>query len=197
MLSLLTTKHIDLEIKATAHQANGEWPHVIVRLNQQVIYNDLQAVVAVKFHGEGNLVDIEIELTDKENRHTKVDCDGNITDNQALTLDAVLINGVDLIKTGLIHQVGTYIMRLTSDKMQLFETLNISTAPSTNLSMHENGVWHIQIPQPALSYLSGLQAQIESWEQGNWQHLTKEIYDKIEICKTLEKHTTAADQNNR
>lgn len=195
-MSLLTTKCIDLEIRAIACKAGDEWPQVIIRLNQQVIYNDCQPIVIASAHDAGDVIDIEIELTGKSDKHTKVDHNGVIIENQAVILELIKLNGVDLIRTGLIHRVGQYTMNLTSEKQQLFDSQGISTQPSTSLGMYENGVWHITVPQPALSYLSALQAQIEPWEQGNWQHLTMQIYKHIEICKELENQSKAADQDN-
>lgn len=196
MLSLLTSKHIDVEIQATPYQANGEWPHVIVRLNDLEIHNNKSHSIHVISSGYGDTVKLEIELANKLDRHTKLDHQGNIVENQHVTIDSVVINGVDLVRTRLIHRVGCYTMNLTENKKQYFETVGISTAPTTSLSMYENGTWTMNFQQPVLSYLSALQAQIEPWEQGNWQHLSMEIYKHIEICKELENQSKAADQDN-
>jgi len=177
-----------LEITATVTQANNDWPHVIVCINETEIYNDKQDRIHIKYSGsvDDPYLNLTVELLNKTTNHTVVDSNGNILENQHVLLESIIVNGVDLVRTRLIHRVGDYRMHLDEIKKQHFKNLGIDIGPTTSLSMYENGVWKIQLQQPVLSYLSALQAKIEPWEQGNWQYLSEEIYKTIEICKQLE-----------
>jgi hypothetical protein len=118
-----------------------------------------------------------------------LDAQGQIAENQSVTIVSVVANGVDLVKTNIIHKgLGSYSMQLSAEKHKYFVDHNINVESTTSLDMFENGVWHIDLSLPILSFISGLQDVVEPWERIHVGELVNTLYQQYQICKDLESH---------
>jgi hypothetical protein len=126
-------------------------------------------------------------LYDKGNQDTVVNDQGQIVENQSLSIVSVVANGVDLVKTNIIHKgIGRYSMNLNKEKHKYFVEHNINVEPTTGLDMFENGVWHIDLELPVLSFISGVHDVVEPWERVQVEQLVNTLYQQYLHCKDLE-----------
>jgi hypothetical protein len=158
-------------------------------MNQQTV-DDFIVIgtqqVEYEFDVDQDYCTLDIVYYNKTDLDTVVDSQGQITENQNVTVNHVIVNKVDLVRTNLIYRdIGSYTMCLPTHKQQYFIDHGISIAPSHSLSMYENGTWSIKLGVPVLRFLSQIQQYTEIAEQQDTQSILEEIYQKTLVCKAL------------
>jgi len=194
ILDCLNLDLIDLQIELQAHPVQGRWPCVRLQVDNTVVHNG-PVVGRQKFNYSSRSQScqekctIEIVFYNKNDQDTVVDHQEQIVENQGVTIVSVVANGVDLVKTNIIHKgFGSYSTQLSAEKRKYFVDHNINIESTTSLDMFENGVWHIEIGLPVLSFISGLHNVVEPWERVQVEQLVNTLYQQYLICKDLESH---------
>jgi hypothetical protein len=190
ILDFLNCRHIKLKLELLGTPAEDRYPHVRIIVDQQTI-KETVVVGLQSYEYEFDIPDyqdyftLDIVYYNKKDNDTVV-VQGQIIENQNISLNHIFINEIDLVETGVIHQdIGDYTMQLTNEKYQYFLDNNININPTTSLSMYENGVWSIRIGMPVWSFLTKKQQNIEIAEQIDIQPILKEIYQTVLSCKKL------------
>jgi hypothetical protein len=170
-------------------QASGKWPSVKVSINNDELFDGpVCQTQLIKYAGQSSVgqkeIIFKIEYYNKSDSDTVVE-NGVIKENQSVLIDQLKINTVDVIKTGLIHKLGSYQMDLSQEKLKYFIKNNIDTSTSTNTHMYENGVWTINLELPILSFFTKKFDYQESWEKIDIVELTNKIYQQFLICKSI------------
>ena len=189
IVDLLKFQYIKICLVLTGDAAQGRWPCVRINMNQQCV-DDFAVTgtqqVEYEFTVEQQSCELEIVYYNKTDQDTVVNRQGEILENQSVTVNEITINGVDLVRTNLIFRdIGCYTMLLSDPKKQYFLDHDINTGPSHSLGMFENGTWAIRLGVPVLSFLSQKQQHTELAEQQDTQPILEEIYQKILVCKAL------------
>ena len=192
ILNLLQPTRINIDLLLTASSAQGRWPCATVKIDDLVIWQGtVECQHRILWHGErDSKFSLRLLYHNKGINDTVVDSHGLIVENQSLNIGKILVNDVDLIKTGLIHQVGSYHMDLSREKRQYFLENNISVGPTTHTQMYENGQWIMQFGVPVLSHFTALRTPPEPIEKVPYQLIMQEIHQQIEnIHKTKIQNT--------
>lgn len=179
---LLDLDLVQVTIVLKGTSANSEWPCVKIWCNDQLV--DIITVIDTDtFFFNRRLTTpecvIKIEYANKKDHHVVFDNQFNIIENQTVTIESIIINGVDLMYNGLISRVGQHTMNLTQQQLDYYLEHNLSFAPNLNLTMYENGQWILKFPMPILNYLISLSVAQESWEKWPDTELLEEIYQLI------------------
>ena len=191
ILNQLNFNKLDLQLVVVGIAVQDRWPCLRVIVDQKIV--DDIAVIDTQTLNYSVVVDsakqsctLDIVYYNKTNQDTVVNNQGQILENQSVTIAQLTVNGVDLVKTRLIYSnIGAYTMNLSQQKQQYFLENNINIEPSHNLSMFENGTWTIKLGLPVLSFLSQKQQQVEIAEQQDIEPILEQIYQKVLHCKTL------------
>ena len=192
ILNSLGLNSINLRIVLCGEPVQQRWPNASVCVDDTEIFNSTVDYNIVEFSKKApdaqSHCDIKIRYYNKGADDTVVDNQGNIIENQMLTIKEIWVNGVDIINTGIIHQdIGGYSMELPQHKLEHFKSLGINLDVTTSLDMYENGIWNLRFKLPILSFLTNKQARLEPWEQVSINELVDDIYQRILVCKELEK----------
>jgi hypothetical protein len=183
---------IDVKILMQGHAAQGRWPYATVRVNDVVVYNNVVSglqEVNYKTRAKQTTKSCIVNITyhSKLPNDTVVDSNGCIIENQSLEIVEMWFNGVDIVGTGLIHQdIGGYTMQLDHAKQQYFAEHGISTEPTTNNHMYENGTWKFELALPILSSLTAKHNFVEPWEDVDSAALVDQMFDLFTTCQRLE-----------
>lgn len=168
------------------------WPSIRVVVDAEIIYDGtVHETVTIAHQStarpDQNMCSIDIEFYGKSDDDTEVDDLGNILSNQSVRLDQCWINGVDIIRTGAIHQnLGCYTMNLSQYKRQHLLSLGRDCLPTTHTHMFENGTWHLELALPLLSTLTDLHDLAESWEKASTKGILDDMEHSLTICRDLE-----------
>lgn len=190
---------IDICIVVQGFECNQRWPGVRISIDNHVAYFGpvigMQKIIYKNTSvPDQKLCTVDIEYFNKSNKDTVVDLQGNILSNQSVLLKELWINGVDLIKSGLIHKnVGQYTVHLSTHKKQYFVDHNINVHATTNTHMFENGVWHIELALPLLSTLTTKHNFVEYWENVDLLSIVDKLYQQLKICQELENKQVGHD----
>ena len=196
----MNLERIDISVVVEGVAVQQRHPHIAITVDSTIVFDG--AVIDTQqfdYHSTAvagqTMCVIDIEYYNKSDNDTIVDDQGNIIANQSILIKEIWINGVDIIKTGAIHQnIGHYTMTLPVHKYQYFVDNGISTSPTTNTHMFENGVWHLELDLPLLSTLTAKHNFVEPWEQFDVSTLVGSIATQLELCKTLEKEIKGNNQ---
>lgn len=170
--------------------ANCAWPAIQIKVGGEEIFsgevvNDI--VVSGTVETEEKF-DILIDYQNKKDHDTVVDDNGNILENQLIEIKEISVNGIELVRSGLIYRgIGCYNMTLTPYKKEQLELHNQSTAASCNLVMTENGTWKISLEHPTHTFLTRCWTEPEQEARIGLHSVFDEIYDCVERCLELEK----------
>lgn len=190
---------IDICIVAQGFECNQRWPSVKISVDNNVAYfGPVVGVQKIIYKNNADLGQqyciVDIEYVNKSDDDTIVDSQGNILSNQSVLLMELWINGVDIIKSELIHQnVGQYTMNLSAHKKQYFIDHNINIHDTTNTHMFENGTWHIELALPLLSTLTTKHNFVEYWENVDLLSIVDKLYQQLKICQELENKQVGHD----
>jgi len=156
---LYNHKKADVILKLASVSAKTNWPLVCVSINNNVIFNDLVINEAEITSTTVDPIQSEFFLSIKFCNKTDNDVvcvDNKIVENMSLTISSMIINGVEMLKNGVLFNFGSYNMDIDHEKEKLFHSLNIPTRNSHSLSMTENGEWEVRIQYPILSSICQL-----------------------------------------
>ena len=115
----------------------------------------------------------------KTDRDTRVNAQGEIIENQHISIKSFKINDIDFVKNNLIYR-GLYKMSLSNSKRQHFEQLGIATE-TQDYHFYENGIWTLQIPFPVLTYIINSTKQLETFEKISYHNIIQDIIKKLGI----------------
>ena len=189
--SYLTSRTIELELHLEGQSARGIWPTVHITLDDHLVYHDLcvgHTVITDRRECRERFT-IEIGLTNKKDHDTVVDAQGNILENQQIMIQSLILNGVDLIATGLVYRnIGGYQLDITPYKRQQLEKYKQNNDQTHNLIMTENGSWKLSLEQPLYTFFAQrwhLQEPIKNIVKDS-RIIRVEMADKIKHCLRLE-----------
>lgn len=190
---------IDVCVVVQGVECQQRWPKLKVSVDSHDVYcGTIAGMQKIKHQCRATpnqqTCVIDIEYMDKSDSDTQVDSQGNILSNQSVLLVELWINGVDIIKSGLIHQnIGQYTMNLSAQKQQYFVDHNIDIRSTTNTHMFENGRWQIELALPLLTTLTSKHNFVEPWEKVDLTSIVDDLYQQLKVCQNLE-HQLAGNQ---
>lgn len=178
----INSKSVDVDITLDSKDCDGRWPSCRVSVGDYEIFND--TIVEQQTIKHSQLVDtksviIKIAYCNKTSQDTKIDSQGNIVANQMMGISKFKLNGVDIIKNGMIYR-AEYIMQLDSDKEKYFKEHNISNT-THDYHFYENGIWSLQIEIPVLTYIINITKQVETFEKIPYTNIINAIIKKLEL----------------
>lgn len=185
---------IDIKVVVQPFSARGRWPSINVCIDGTVAFDgtvDQQKTIGYQSAAQSQQKKCLIDITyyGKTDNDTVVDSQNSILENQSVELKELWINGVDIIKTGAIHQdIGSYTMNLDAKKREYFAEQGINLNPTTSTHMFENGVWHIELDLPLLSTLTAKHNFVEPCENVDFDSIVDEIFELLQRCERLEKN---------
>jgi len=180
----------DLSLRVTGFPVRDRWPKIKVAVNRQILWDsEIQGTAEFREHLRIQDPTAEIVITyhGKRPDDTLVDDQGNILQNQHLNIDALCINGVDLVKTQTIYTLGHYHMHLSPEKKRFFLENGHSIEPTHSLDMFENGEWRLSIEMPALSTFIKKKSFYQQHERWIRDDIYQDIFDRIQSIKQLQK----------
>jgi len=176
--------HVQMDLESTP--CLGKWMGCRLLLN-----GDIQFEGEVKQHRhldvrhtcESDTVKLTLEIYGKGNDGTSVNEQGEILENRSLAIQALRINGANVMDNGYIFR-ATYDMHMDEDKKQYFEQLG---RPITNNSHHffEDGVWSIDFAVPILTGLirwkASMGPKFETFERIPYAHIMEDIARELDL----------------
>lgn len=182
ILDRLNSKNVDIDVEIYSEDCDGRWPNCQITIGEYIIFDGLvvqQQCITASRNINSNIVDIKIKYLGKTSQDTKVNNQGLIISNQKMGISKFKLNGIDIIKNGLIYR-SEYIMQLDPDKEKYFNKNNI---PTSNHDYHffENGTWTLQIGLPVLTYIINTTKQVETFEKLSYDDIMMAIIRKLEI----------------
>jgi hypothetical protein len=157
ILNIMNDDFFELEILFRADDCRQKWPMVRIFINESVVF-DAPIIKTHKFYystqfQESN-IRINIQYYGKQDSDTSVDSGGNIIQDQAVFLEQVIVNGIDIIKTNIIYSgIGQFKKELSAEKLQYYQSIGINTTVTRSTSMHDNGTWSMEFLAPVMSFL--------------------------------------------
>lgn len=184
VVRLMKLDQFEFSLVLLATPCQGRWPKVKIAVGQEIIFND---VIFKKEHISykntfNNIKElgVSIEYYDKQDNDTTVDTVGNIIENQSLTISELNVNGIDIVKTQIIYNLGKFYQNLSIKKQQYFLENGIDIGPSHTLCLFENGVWKLLFKFPIMCHFVKYkthQAPSERWPN---PVLLTQIYNLVE-----------------
>lgn len=181
-----------MDIKLIGIPADEDHPMACIRVSDKIIFDgvieqeeNLSFETSLDLMNSDSVV-LEVEYYGKEDRHTVVDQNGHIKENQMIELDKLAINDVDVIKTNILYSIGQYEMNLPEHKRQHFIDNGYEVGPTHSRQMFENGKWTINVPVPVLTgfcKITSVQDPHEKWPD---PELMQEIFNRIKNIRELE-----------
>lgn len=197
ILANLNLACIDITLVLQGFAVRERWPWVSITIDGSCVHDghvvgNQTFVYQNRAAPEQQHCEISIDYHGKQDEDNLLDDRGQLVDTQSLLLKEILINGVDIIKTGAIHRgLGYYRMQLDDDKKTFFETLGLPTGDTTRTHMFENGVWRLTIALPLLTTLSRLNSVIEPCENIDLNQLLQDLFQRTDVCTGLEQKKSA------
>ena len=199
VLDLCQLDKFDLQLHLKGSACQGRFPIVDVLVEDEVIFSGPVENETISFSSkmtDCDNVKIDIRYKEKLPTDTEVDDQGNIIENQAVHIEEIVINNVNLIESEVIYQLGQYEMFLEPEKKEYYISHGFDIGPSHSLEMAENGVWSLTIPVPVLGGLCKLVTQTELLEEWDKYSLINRMYEKIKNIRRLEKKINEIENGN-
>lgn len=176
-------------LELTATSARNEWPTVRFKVANVIVYQGpVEGSRIIEYDSRLSIKECQFDLEyyGKENKHTVVD-QGQLVENQAVTISKFEINDIDIIKTNLIYSLGNYQMKLSPEKTAYFVEHNIPTGPSHSLYMSENGNWILNVTMPLVTHFVRCKTYYEPHAE-LWPDikLLNDIYNTVNNIRRLE-----------
>ena len=189
ILDLCELDKFDLLITIESTPANGQYPFLKIKINDNVIFNDQSQPTTIVQHQliTADPVQLSIEYYGRTDNETVLNNDGAILENQHLTITKVIINGVDIVANNIIYNFGNYRKNLSNSQKQYYLEHGIETEPTHSLSMYENGIWILNFEMPVLTQFVKIKSFVEKHENPWVKNINYKIYDTINIIRSLEK----------
>ena len=180
-----------LDLRLIGTLAVGDSPTVRIKVQNKIIFDGpIDSSEELSFKTSIDLlnvneVPVEIEYYGKNFKHTTVDQQGNIIENQMVKLDKIVINDIDLIKTKIIYELGNYTFVLDSEKEKYYREHNLSIEPNHSLEMAENGKWKLIVPVPVLTGFCKIKSFQDPHEKWPDPELMEELFNRIKRVRNL------------
>jgi hypothetical protein len=182
--------YFNLVLRVQGIPAQTLYPKVKVTVNNTVIYNaPVIDYVEIPFCSSEKVdkYQVTIEYHDKTANDTVVDEQGNILENQHVKIKKLVVNGIDIISTQIIYNLGNYTKNLTNDQQEYYLKHGYEVGPTHSLEMYENGQWTLDFKMPVLSEFIKLKKPYIEHERRWVDDLNHQIYRTINNIRTLEK----------
>lgn len=181
---LLNLDQVELDITLLGKSASGKYPKSRILINDVLIFDgtviDYQTVnFSARFTEDISSIQVKIEHYDKDDNAAVKDSDGNLIENQCITLQSVFANGVDIVKNQMIYNLGYYYQNLSAEKKEYFLANGIDTGPTHSLSMHEDGYWLLEFKMPIMTNLIKMVSRYEDHEKWPNVELMDQYYHRI------------------
>lgn len=190
ILSMVGFENFNLEITLQGYSCNDIFPMVEIFINKQLEFAsriDHRTIsLNKKFDATIKQVTVDICYLGKTNADTRVDHLGQIIENQSLEITGLILNGVDIISTQAIYNLGNYVKHLSEEKKTYFLEHGIDIGPSHSLHMFENGIWNINLGFPILPELCKIMSVDEVHQKSSNYSQFDEMYQRIQHIKQLE-----------
>ena len=182
ILNRLDSKNVDIDLILNGKDCHGQWPNCRISVGENEIFNGpiiQQQLIKESRDIINSPAVIKIEYYGKTDQHTKINDQGEIIANQMVEISQFKLNGVDIIKNGLIYQ-AEYFMQLDTNKETYFNEHGIPTK-NHDYHFYENGIWSLQIEIPVLLYIINNTKQMETFEKTPYNNIIRDIIKKLEI----------------
>jgi len=180
--SKINLRNIDIDLELISKDCESRWPGCRVSIDDYEIFNgkvvNSQEIVT-SYNSQKDTANINIEYYGKTNFDTKTNEQGTIISNQILSINQFKLNGVDIIKNGLIYK-AIFQMNLDPAKQEYFSKHNIETVHH-DYHFYENGIWSLQIQIPVLTYIINTTKHLETFERTPYNDIMMTIMDKLDI----------------
>lgn len=199
VLDLLQLDKFDLQLQLRGSACQSRFPMVDILVDDAVIFSGTVKNETITFSSKmADCTNVKVDIRYKEKlpTDTEVDDQGNITENQTVHLEEIVINNVKLIESKVIYQLGQYEMFLEPEKKEYYIAHGLDIGPNHSLEMAENGVWSLTIPMPVLSGLCKIVSQTELLEEWDKYSLINRMYEKIKNIRILEKKINEIENGN-
>lgn len=179
----------DFKLDLTSTPCHGRWPNVKVTVGNSVIFNDVIVGQQHIAHNMDIVIDelaVQIEYYNKQDNDTLVSAQGEILENQSVTIASLCVNNIDIIKTQIIYNLGFFYQNLSLEKQKYFIDHGFNTGPSHTLYLCENGIWKLNFKFPVMYHFvkcKAFQAPTERWPDTEFLN---EIYNLVQEIRILE-----------
>jgi hypothetical protein len=183
----------DFVLRLIGTPAGNRWPKVKIWVDGKLIAQHRVESNGFNFEYSEQLdmsltsKTLEIEYTEKTNKDTIVDCNGNILENQSLTIVDLIVNSVDIIANNTMPIMGNYTMNLDLEKLVHYQAHGYNTEPTDNLDMYENGRWQLIFPIPVTTHIAKIKNEQDPHKKWPDTALLKDIITTITDIRKLEK----------
>lgn len=182
----------DFMLRLAGTPAAGRWPEINIRLDGKIIASSRVKEQGFDFEYSEKLdmslthKILEIEYVGKTNDDTVVDSQGTILENQSLTIEELVVNGIDIIANNTMPELGNYTMNLDPGKLAYYQEHGYSIEPTTDLDMYENGVWRLILPIPIITHIAKIKNKLDPHEKWPDPDLLDDIITTIQDIRKLE-----------
>jgi len=183
---LLNHNEVNVRIILTSTSANGVYPKIKIKMDDNIIFDGSvikEISIPILTMVNKSSFNFQIEHYGKTDAGTVVDDNGNIIENQTVTISGFFVNEVDITKRGLMSKLGCFYPNLSQEKQKYFLDIGISVGPSQSLTMFENGTWSLEFKMPVLYWFNKLVSPQEIHEKWPNQDLMDHLYDKIQLIR--------------
>lgn len=191
ILHRMQLDQFDFVLNLSARSCNGCWPSVRVKVENKIVFDgtviENQQVRYNSKVNNANEINVCISYYNKKDTDTIVDSTGQIIENQSLEITELTVNGIDLVKTQIIYNLGMFYQDLLPAKQQYFIDHGFDIGPSHTLLMCENGDWRLKFQVPIMQHFvryKASQAPSERWPN---PELLLEMYELIQDIRRLTK----------
>lgn len=190
IIDLMQLSNFDFDLTLLSTPYNNKWPMAKVTIGDLVVFNglvvDSQEIKYSSNFKNVESIDVFIEYYNKQDNDTLISDQGEIIENQSITISKLCVNNVDLITSQVIYNLGMFHQNLSPEKTQYFIEHNLDTGPNHTLYLCENGVWKLNFKFPVVYHFvkyKAFQARTEKWPNPT---LMNEIYNLVQEIRVLE-----------
>ena len=189
----------DIELVVYGHCAGNLFPAMRIWINDGLVWQgtvtDQQTIkVQQSLDINQQQVQLRIEYHGKDDQTcVKVDEQGNIVENQFLSIKALIINGINLMSNQSIYNFGKYYMTLSSEKQKYFLEHNHDIHPNHSLDMYENGEWRLDFGVPVTRFIAKTVSPQRSQIKWPDNDLLINIIEKCDRIEQLQKKLAEKD----
>ena len=188
ILDLFNFDQVSMSIRLKSTPAGDKWPKVRIVLGDKIVADQTLSGDDVIDYSTTLSDDIsnfllKIEYYDRTDQDTITDANGEIIEDQSVSIEQIILNDIDIVKSQVIYKMGQYTREFSIDKLKYFEERGLDTGPTSSLSMFENGVWTISLKNPITKQLINLktfQQKHELWPNDALLIETLDIIDQLQ-----------------
>jgi hypothetical protein len=181
IIDMMDLNSFEFSLILDSTSANGAHPRVSVKVDDVTIYDDVVGTNPITFSTKSSMHESNVEIFyyNKTQSDTVVGPNGEILEDQSVTIKSMTVNGVDIVSSGIIYNLGHFHPKLSAEKQQFYKTNGIDAGPSHTLNLHDNGHWELKFKFPVITNFVKLKAFQETHEKWPDNELLNAIYDTI------------------